>query len=134
VRLESLPRRFTAFLITGVVATAISYAIFIPLEPRIGWLAAAFAAWAPSMIVAFFMNRRFTFGIRGTARLERQFGLYVVGAISQLALSFTGYFVLIDLMGVGARPAFFINLVCTTAFSYTFMSFVTFARRRQPAA
>lgn len=127
-------RRVAAFLLTGAVATAISYAIFIPLEPHVGWMAAAVTAWAPSVVVAFLMNRRFTFGIRGSARLERQFGLYVAGAISQLILSFASYFVLIDVIGLAATPAFVGNLVFTTSFSYAFMSLVTFSRGPQPTA
>jgi putative flippase GtrA len=134
VRREFSLQRILAFLATGLVATAISYAIFIPLEPRLGWLPAAGAAWAPSVIVAFLLNRRLTFGIRGRARIERQFGLYAVGAFSQLGLSFAGYFVLIEVLGLAAAPAFFTNLILTTAFSYAFMSLVTFARRAQPAA
>ncbi len=126
-------KRITAFLLVGAVATAISYAVFIPLEPRIGWLPAAAAAWAPAVVAAFLMNRRFTFGVRGRSQIERQFGLYLAGAISQLALSLAGYFVLMDLFGFAATPAFFINLLFTTTFSYAFMSLVTFARRPQPA-
>lgn len=134
MRREDSFRRIAAFLTTGAVATAISYAIFIPLAPQVGWLPAAAAAWAPSVIVAFLMNRRFTFGIRERTRIERQFGLYLAGALSQLGLSFAGYFVLMDVMRLAATPAFFINLTFTTAFSYAFMSLVTFARRSQSTA
>lgn len=134
MRREFSIRRVAAFVLTGAVATAISYSIFIPLEPHAGWMAAAVMAWAPSVVVAFLMNRRFTFGIRGSARLERQFGLYVAGAVSQLILSFAGYFVLMDVVGFAATPAFIVNLIFTTAFSYAFMSLVTFARGPQRTA
>jgi putative flippase GtrA len=126
-------RRIAAFLTTGAVATTISYVIFILLEPLVGWLPAAGAAWGPSVIIAFLMNRRLTFGIKGRARIERQFGLHLAGALSQLALSLAGYFLLIDVLRLSLTPAFFINLVFTTAFSYAFMSIFTFARRAQPA-
>lgn len=127
-------RRLAAFLTTGAVATAITFAIFILLEPHVGWLPAAAAAWAPSVIVAFLLNRRFTFGIKDRARIEQQFGLYLAGAFSQLGLSFAGYFVLMDVLHFAATPAFFINLVFTTAFSFGYMSLVAFARRSHRAA
>lgn len=133
MRSETPLKRAAMFIFVGAVATGISYAVFIPLEPHIGWLPAAGAAWAPAVVAAFLLNRRFTFGVRGRAQFERQFGLYLAGAVSQLTLSLAGYFVLMDLLGVSATPAFFINLVFTTTFSYLFMSLVTFARRPQPA-
>lgn len=131
---EASVRRFGTFVVAGLVATAVSYAVFIPLAPRIGWLPAALTAWVPAVTVAFLLNRRLTFGIRGKERLKRQFGLYVLGALAQLGMSLVGYFVLIDLIGLGASLAFFINLAITTTFSYAFMSLVTFRKRHQPAA
>jgi putative flippase GtrA len=128
---ETTGRRLASFVLSGGVATAVSYVIFVPLAPHIGWFPAAVSAWLPAVIVAFLMNRRLTFGIRGRDSLEKQFGLYVLGALTQFGLSLVGYFVLIDLFGLGESLSFFINLIFTTAFSYAFMSLVTFRNRRQ---
>jgi putative flippase GtrA len=122
-------KRLIRFGLTGLVTTAIAYVVFVGLiHIGVHYLPAATVAWAASLTVGFVVNRRFTFGIAGAERRKRDFGLYVVGAVLQLLVSLGGYALLIGQLRLAATPAFAVNLVATTSFSYLFLSLVTFRR------
>ncbi|HTX49814.1 MAG TPA: GtrA family protein [Caulobacteraceae bacterium] len=125
--------RLLRFGLTGLLTTAIAYVVMAGLM-RVGvfYLVAATASWAASLCVGFAINRRFTFQIRGAAQSKRDFGFYVLGAVLQLLVGWAGYGVLIGELHLRVTPAFAINLVFTTGFSFLFMRFVTFRRAAQP--
>ena len=125
--------RLVRFGLAGLLTTAIAYVVFIGLlKIAVPYLLAATAAWAASLGVGFALNRRFTFGIAGADRYKRDFGLYVTGAVLQLLVGLAGYAVLIGQLRLGPTPAFAVNIVITTSFSFLFMRFVTFRRAAHP--
>jgi putative flippase GtrA len=127
-------QRLLRFGLTGLLTTAIAYGVMAGLM-RLGvhYLVAAAASWASSLCVGFAINRRFTFGIRGAEQSKRDFGVYALGAVMQLLLGMAVYSVLIGQWRLQVTPAFAINLVFTTSFSFLFMRFVTFRRVARPA-
>ena len=118
-----------------MVATLASYLSFEAfLALGLHYLVAGFGSWFCGVLTGFAMNRRFTFRLKSRAGSASQFGLFMVGAGLQLVLALAAYVVLIGKLGLAPRLAFCANLLLTTAFSYTFMSLVTFrnADCRQP--
>ena len=125
--------RLLRFGLTGLLTTAIAYLVMAGIM-RVGvhYLVASAASWASSLCVGFTINRRFTFGIRGAERSQRDFGFYALGAVLQLLLGMAVYSVLIGQLHLRLTPAFAINLVFSTGFSFLFMRFVTFRRVARP--
>jgi putative flippase GtrA len=121
--------RLIRFGLTGALTTALSYVVFVGLI-RLGVLyeAASAASWALGLIVGFVINRRFTFGISGADRRKRDFTLYIVGSLLQLALGLAGYGLLIGRLRLNPTPAFVLNTTMTATFNFLFLRFVTFCR------
>jgi len=121
--------RLLRFGLTGALTTSVAYLVFIGLLDRgLNYAIAATVSWAAGLVLGFTLNRRFTFGITGTERYRRDFGVYALGAVLQLLLGLTGYAILIGRMHLSGTPAFAVNLVVTTTFSFLFLRFVTFRR------
>jgi putative flippase GtrA len=117
------------FGMSGVVATLASYLGFMVLMGLgLHYLVAGLGAWVCGVCAGFAMNRRFTFQIKGSEGRGRQFRRFLVGAFLQLVLALAGYAILIGRLGMAPTLAFWANLVITTAFSFAFMSLVTFRR------
>jgi putative flippase GtrA len=122
--------RAARFGVSGLITTGISGGIFIPLSGRIGYAAAAALAWAVSVGVGFFLNRRFTFGVTGAEGRSRHLMLFVMTAGLQFLLSEASYAVLIGRLHLASAIAFGLTLVLTTAFSFTLLNLVVFRRAR----
>jgi putative flippase GtrA len=118
------------FGVSGLVATLVSYFSFIGLMALgLHYLFAGLGAWVCGVSTGFAMNRRFTFQIKGGKGRGRQFRRFLIGAVLQLLLALAGYAILIGRLGMTPALAFWVNLVMTTAFSFAFMSLVTFRRK-----
>jgi putative flippase GtrA len=119
------------FVLAGFVTTAVSYVLFMGMLDA-GWnrAVAASASWAGSLLVGFAINRRFTFGIAGRARLGRQFFLFVLGALLQLLLAVVAYELLIGRLGWQPTLSFICVLVLTTAFSFIWLKVIAFGSAR----
>lgn len=115
------------FVVSGLVTTLASYLSFMALL-AVGYhyFLSGVGSWLCSVALGFLMNRRYTFQITGSSGRDRQFLLYVVGAVFQLLLALAGYAALIGGLGLKPTLAFCINLLMTTAFSFAFMNLVTF--------
>lgn len=87
-------------------------------------------AWLGSVWFGFLVNRRFTFAVRGREQRLRQAGLYVLGALLQLALSYPVYGLLFDRLHWAVTPAYLVNTAVTALFGFGFQSLVTFRRPR----
>jgi putative flippase GtrA len=124
----ALLRRIVKFAMTGGLTTAVSYVIWILLLKLVGYAIATVLAWIAAVALGFVINRRFTFGIAGPERRAADFGLFVVGALGQLAIGEVSYYVTIGRLGMAPTPAFLITLVLNTSFGFFFLNFVTFRR------
>jgi putative flippase GtrA len=122
-------QRAVKFGLTGVLTTALAYTSFMLLLKVMHYVPAMTITWVLSLSVGFVINRRFTFGIQGAQRRGRELALYLVGSGLQLALAMVCYGALTERGGLAPTPAFFVNLVVTTAFSFLFMNLVAFRRR-----
>lgn len=126
--------RLFRFGLSGVLTTGVAYVAFIGLIEGLHWhyALATIGAWIASVGVGFTLNRRFTFGIRGGAQ-GRQFALFVVGSLLQLALSIGCNAVLIGQWRLNSSLAFLLNLMVTTSFSFAYLNLVAFRATRRAA-
>ena len=113
---------------TGGLTTAVSYVIWILLLRPVGYPIATALGWIAAVALGFVINRRFTFGIAGPERRAADFGLFVVGAIGQLAIGEACYYVTIGRLAMAPTLAFLITLALNTSFGFLFLNFVTFRR------
>ena len=123
-------RPLLRFGIVGLLTTLISYATFmLLLRFGVHYLPASGASWVASLCSSFVLNRHYTFDIRGRRGRARDFGVFVVGAITQLIIGLLGYALLMGRLGLSATPAFILNLAVTSAYSFVFMRWITFRSR-----
>jgi putative flippase GtrA len=123
--------RGVKFLLTGLLGAAVAYVLFMGFLRLMPWPPAMALAWVGSIWFGFVVNRRFTFEVIGSHRRTRQAGLYVVGALLQLALSYVVYGLLHELGRWTPTPAFLLTTGVTAGFGFAYQSLVTF--RRAPA-
>jgi putative flippase GtrA len=122
---------FRRFVIVGGATTTLSYLVFsASLRLGVHYLLAALLAWGISLGFGFVLNRRYTFGVRHAQGRLRELGLYIVGAVAQLALGSAGYAILIGRLGVATTPAFVVNTALVAVASFVFTRWVTFSRYR----
>jgi putative flippase GtrA len=126
--IRAVLQRAVKFGLAGVLATSVAYLTFILLLKVTHYLPAAALSWAASVCVGFAANRRFTFGISGSQGRKREFVLFMIGAGLQLLIALIGYAILIGHFKIAPTPAFLLNLILTTTFSFAFSSLVTFRR------
>jgi putative flippase GtrA len=124
--------RGAKFVLTGLLGAGIAYGLFMGLLRLMPWPPAMALSWIGSIWFGFVVNRRFTFEVTGAQRRTRQAGLYLVGALLQLALSYVVYGLLHEVGHWTPTPAFLATTAVTAAFGFAFQSLVTF--RRAPAA
>jgi putative flippase GtrA len=117
------------FSVVGALCTGIAYLVFIGLVGiHAHFLLANVAAWVASVWVGFLLNRYVTFGLRERDGMRLQFGLYLIGALSQLAVSSLGLWVLMGLLHLGPNLAFALNLVLTAGLMFVYVNAVVFRR------
>lgn len=126
--MSEFAQRVVKFGLTGVLTTAIAYTSFMLLLKVMHYVPAMAITWVLSLSTGFVINRRFTFGIQGPQRRGRELVLYMIGSGLQLLLAMVCYGALTERVGLAPTPAFFVNLVVTTTFSFVFMSLVAFRR------
>lgn len=131
--IKPLLGRLLKFGLTGLAGAAIAYVLFIACLRFMSYAPATIIAWAASIAFGFFTNRRFTFGVRGRARLSQQAVLYAVGSTLQLGLSLLVYAWLFGRLHWTATPAYVANTVVTASFGFAFQSAATFRRRGPPS-
>jgi len=126
--IRTVLQRAVKFGLAGALATGVAYLTFMLLLKVMHYLPAGALSWAASVCVGFAVNRRFTFGISGSQGRKREFALFMIGAGLQLLIALAGYAVLIGHLKIAPTPAFLLNLILTTTFSFAFSSLVTFRR------
>ena len=120
--------RLLRFGISGASAAAASYACFISLFALgFNYEIATVAAWVLAVLVSFALNRRFTFGVRAAGH-SRDFGLFVLGALAQLAISMAGFWVTIGNWKMDPSVAYACLFPVNVGFSFAFMRMVVFRR------
>lgn len=90
------------FGLVGVVNTLTYYAAYLLLVLVLPYLVAHVLAFAVSMTGSFFLNCRFTYRTRPT---WRKFLLYPLTVAANFVITTVGVAVLVELVGVGERPA-----------------------------
>ena len=114
------------FGLVGGATTALTYLIFVGLIGlHVHYLIASAAGWAASVCVSYVLNKRFTFSDRTGASLG-EVGKFVGGYVLQFLVASTGYAILIGGCGLKPTPAFLVNLVITSAVSFTYMRLIVF--------
>ncbi len=132
--MATLLQRVIKFGLTGLVTTLVAYLVFVALLRVMHFVPAATISWVASVACGFLLNRRFTFGVRGADGRQRDFAVFLFGAGLQYCVAMVGYEILLGRLDMAPTPAFFINLIFTTAFSFGFHSLVTFRRTSRPQA
>ncbi len=118
--------RILRFGLVGLLTTALTYGVFVlTIRAGLHYLLASALAWGAGVAVSFLLNKRFTFSLRSRADL-REVASFVGGYGVQFLIATAGYAVLIGGVGLEPTPAFMINLVITSLFSFLFMRWVVF--------
>jgi putative flippase GtrA len=126
--ITSFGARAVRFGISGGLSTLVAYLTFIAALKFWHYAAATVISWCLSVGFSFVVNRRFTFGIKGRQDRGRDFVLFVIGSLIQLALALIGYRILLGAMHLRPTVAFLINLAFTSSFSFAYLSLVGFRR------
>jgi putative flippase GtrA len=127
-RLLGFTNRALRFLAVGAALTLLNYAVYVLcLKAGLHYLAAATLGWAVGVVVSYFANKSFTFAM-GRTFVWREFLMLAGGYVLQLGLGLIGLYVLVDGLGFGEMPAFWINLIFTAGFSFLYMQFAVFRR------
>ena len=126
-----LAKRAVRYVLTGGLTTLVAYVATMLLLRLMNYVPATALAWLVTVCFGFTINRRFTFGIVGPEGRGRDFGLFVIGAAMQLAITIGGYSITLGRLGLDPTLAFAINLVITTSFGFAFLNLVAFRRARQ---
>jgi putative flippase GtrA len=126
-----LAKRAVRYVLTGALTTLVAYVATMLFLRLMNYIPATALAWVVTVGFGFTINRRFTFGIVGPERRGRDFGLFVVGAAMQLAITLVSYSITLGRLGLDPSLAFAINLVVTTSFGFAFLNLVAFRRARQ---
>ena len=127
--LTLIVKHLRRFIVVGLIATGVSYVVFIgALRVGLHYIPASAVAWFLSLLVGFVLNRRYTFGIHDHAGRIRDLAVYTCGALGQLALGAATYALLMGHLGLPATPAFVINTAVVAAANFIFTRWVTFAR------
>ena len=121
------------FAVTGGLGVGLAYILFRGFLLLVPWEAANAMAWLGSVWFGFLVNRRYTFAVRGRERRLRHAGLYMLGAVLQLGLSYLVYAVLFDRLHWAVTPAFLVVTAFTASFGFAFQSLVTFRRPTEAA-
>ena len=119
------------FVLVGSLTTGLNLAIFVLLI-RLGlhYLAASTVGWAAGLLTSFLLNKNYTFAVPGGAT-SGEAARFLGTSLSQLLLGAAGYVALIDGLRLAPVPAFFVNLVLVSLFSFTCMKLFVF---RPPSA
>lgn len=124
--------RVVRFGLVGLLTTALSYAVFVTaIHLGVHYLLASALAWASGVGLSFVLNKRFTFAVRTRADL-REAASFLAGYVLQLIVGTAGYAVLIGGLGLKPTPAFAVNLVITSGFSFLYMQTLVFTGRGKP--
>jgi putative flippase GtrA len=130
--------RLTRFLAVGVASTLAYAVLYLLLRGGVGAAEANFVALAITAVGNTQANRRFTFGLRGTAGLLRQHAMGALVFVLTLGLT-TGALAALEL--VDASPRRIVELtvlvaasVCATVTRYLALRSWVFARALYPSA
>lgn len=94
--------RFARFAAVGVLNTVVHYLVYLPLWCVLPYLAAHLAAITSATVCSYYLNCRFTFGVRPTAR---RMALYPLSNLANIAVSTAAVFVLVEAFAVDSRVA-----------------------------
>lgn len=127
--MAELLRKLACFGMAGAVTTGLTYLVFVAaMGTGLHYVLASVSAWASGLVLSYGLNKRFTF-LRKSRANAAEATSFLGGYGLQLLLGTAGYAVLIGGLGLKPTPAFLINLVLTSGFSFLFMHLVVF---RQP--
>jgi putative flippase GtrA len=117
------------FGLVGAALTLLNYAVYIAgLKLGLHYLMAATLGWAAGVVFSYFANKSFTFAM-GRAFVWREFLALAAGYVLQLGLGLLGLYILIDGLGMGEVPAYWLNLIAMAAFSFFYMQHAVFRPR-----
>jgi putative flippase GtrA len=110
----------------GTGATALSYAVLmIVVKTGLHYLVAVAFSWLVPMLTSFIIHRDFTFQ-DGPGDNYRKFFRYFLGAIAQLIIGMTVYFIAIDVVGLDLTMAFLLSTIIAAVVSYSVLRLAVF--------
>lgn len=95
-RLRSNLWPFMKFGMVGGINTAVSYGVYLILLVVLPYLVAHVLAWVVGVVVSYFLNARFTYGV---ARSWRSFALFPLSSLPNIILSSAGVLVMVEVLG-----------------------------------
>lgn len=107
-------RPLITFGVVGIVNTVVAYACYLLLHLFLPYLAAFLLAWIAGIVTSYFLNARFTFGVRP----GKGFLTYPLSAAPNVALSTVGVVVMVERWGWSERVAPLVATVLALPLSY----------------
>lgn len=129
--LVKLARTFLRFGTVGLFVTGFNFVVFFALvQGGANYVVATIGGWLPSVAIAFFLNRRSTFLVKGSVKFG-EFLNYSSANVLQLLLSLVVIAVLVDVFSVSLVAASLCNLVILPVFNFLVLRFFVFPEARQ---
>ncbi|PIN85359.1 MAG: hypothetical protein COV47_02535, partial [Candidatus Diapherotrites archaeon CG11_big_fil_rev_8_21_14_0_20_37_9] len=130
--MNSAKTEFVKFVVVGVGATIVNYAVFLLLlyGAGIDYIVASAAGYLVGVLVGFTFNKKFTFssGERALPELAKYFSIYLISLF--LGLSVLGF--LVKHLGIAAAIANILVIGITTCTNFLGSKFFTFKKIEFP--
>ena len=123
---QGSPAEFLRFLVAGLINTGASYVVYLLLLSALGYEAAWAGAYAAGILVAYVLNSRFVFGTPMTVRKALRYPLVY---LAQYLVSAALLYALVTWLGVDARWAALIVLICSVPASFVLNRLALVSRR-----
>jgi putative flippase GtrA len=113
--------KLAKFGVVGAFVTAFNYLLYVGLiSMGFHYLVPTTLGWGIGLLVGFIGNKYWTFS-RRTLTTPGEISRFLLAYLLQLAFGTTTLVLMIDHLGIDPRPAFFINVGLTAAFSFMFL-------------
>ena len=122
-KLENYPglMQFVKFCMVGAVGATFNYSIFFILYYffKIHYSVAYAAGFISAIFLAFFLNKRFTFQIKGRGKTRQMIVKYFVVNMISFVLGFFVLRFLVEILGINPLIANVFTIAVTTASNFT---------------
>ena len=130
-RLTSLLRdQRVAYLAVGGINTGLGFGFFVLFQlllgDTIGYMGCLVLAYAPALVIAFFLHRRFVFRVQG--HLVRDFGRFVLVNLSALGINAVLLPLFHEVVGLPVIAAQLVAMIVTVTSSFFAHRMFSFAR------
>lgn len=126
---RQVPQEALRFLISGGINTAVTYLLYLALLPGLGYWPAYSVAFVTGIVTSYFLNTRFVFRVRTSARRAAAFPLVY---LAQYLFGLAVLHVSVRWLAVPAEYAALISIALSVPFTFALSRFVLAPRAGAP--